>query len=203
MKRLKPVDVVIAGSGWTGLLMAKEITSRTSLSVVVLERGPARKTSDYNTGMDEPDYAVRLRMMQNLSDETLTHRHSAKAAAAPVRQYGSFQPGTGTGGAGEHWGALSFRFSPEVFRLGSHIREKHGESNLPANVAVQDWGVTYDELEPNYWRAEQMMGVCGKAGNLKGVKIAGGNPFEGPRSHEYPLPPHKTTYLTTVFQKTL
>ena len=44
MKRLKPVDVVIAGGGWTGLLMAKEITSRTSLSVVVLERGPARKT---------------------------------------------------------------------------------------------------------------------------------------------------------------
>src|SRR5580658_5203972 len=66
MKRLKPVDVVIAGGGWTGLLMAKEITHRTALSVVVLERGPARKTADYATGMDELDYAVRLRMMQNL-----------------------------------------------------------------------------------------------------------------------------------------
>ena len=161
MKRLKPVDVVIAGGGWTGLLMAKEITSRTALSVVVLERGPARKSADYSTGMDELDYAVRLRMMQNLADETLTHRHSAKASAVPVRQYGSFQPGTGTGGAGEHWGALSFRFSPEVFRLGSHIREKHGEAKGPANVAAQDWGVTYDELEPDYWRAEQMMGVGG------------------------------------------
>src|SRR5579863_3285628 len=137
MKRLKPVDVVIAGGGWTGLLMAKEITSRTPLSVVVLERGAARKSSDYATGMDELDYAVRLRMMQNLADETLTHRHSGRAEAVPVRQYGSFQPGTGTGGAGEHWGAISFRFGPEVFRLGTHLREKHGESKLPAHVAAE------------------------------------------------------------------
>src|SRR5271154_576621 len=201
MKRLKPVDVVIAGGGWTGLLMAKEITHRTSLSVVVLERGPARKTADYSTGMDELDYAVRLKMMQNLAEETLTHRHDARASAVPVRQYGSFQPGTGTGGAGEHWGALSFRFGPDIFRLGSHIREKHGVAKLPPNVAAADWGVTYDELEPNYFRAEQMMGVCGKAGNLKGVKIPGGNPFEGPRSHEYPLPPHKTTYVTELFKR--
>jgi gluconate 2-dehydrogenase alpha chain len=151
--------------------------------------------------MDELDYAIRLRMMQNLSDETLTHRHSARASAVPVRQYGSFQPGTGTGGAGEHWGALSFRFAPDVFQLATHLREKHGESKLPANIAAQDWGVTYDALEANYWRAEQMMGVCGKAGNLKGVKVEGGNPFEGPRSNEYPLPPHKTTYVTSLFRQ--
>jgi gluconate 2-dehydrogenase alpha chain len=206
MKRLKPVDVVIAGGGWTGLLMAKEITQRTPLSVVVLERGPARKTADYATGMDELDYVVKLRMMQNLADETLTHRHSAKASAVPVRQYGSFQPGTGTGGAGEHWGGLSFRFSPEIFRLGSHLREryggeKHGESKLLTNVTAQDWGVTYDQLEPYYWKAEQLMGVGGKAGNLKGVKVPGGNPFEGPRAHDYPLPPHKSTYVTSLFQK--
>jgi 2-polyprenyl-6-methoxyphenol hydroxylase-like FAD-dependent oxidoreductase len=30
------VDVVIVGGGWTGLLMAKELGSRTTLSVVVL-----------------------------------------------------------------------------------------------------------------------------------------------------------------------
>jgi gluconate 2-dehydrogenase alpha chain len=170
---------VIAGGGWTGLLMAKEITHRTPLSVVVLERGPARKSSDYATGMDELDHVVRLRMMQDLSSETLTHRHSANDTAVPVRQYGSFQPGTGTGGAGEHWGGLSFRFSPEVFQLATHLREKHGESKMPPNIAAADWGLTYNELEPYYWRAEQLMGVCGKAGNLNGVKVEGGNPFEG------------------------
>ena len=39
MARLKPLDVVIAGGGWSGLAMAKEIATRTSLSVVVPERG--------------------------------------------------------------------------------------------------------------------------------------------------------------------
>src|SRR5579863_8383250 len=156
MQRLKPVDVVIVGGGFTGLLMAKEITARTSHSVVILERGPARTNGQYSAGMDELDYAVRLRMMQNLADETLTHRHSSKASAVPVRQYGSFQPGTGTGGAGEHWGGLSFQFSPETFQLGSHIREKFPDK-LPPNVQAQDWGLTYDDLESNYYRAEQLM----------------------------------------------
>jgi gluconate 2-dehydrogenase alpha chain len=200
MQRLKPVDVVIVGGGFTGLLMAKEITARTSLSVLILERGPARKNGQYASGMDELDYAVRLRMMQNLADETLTHRHSAKASAVPVRQYGSFQPGTGTGGAGEHWGALSFRFSPDVFTLASELRAKHPGSKVTENVTAQDWGVTYDELESNYYRAEQMMGVSGKAGNLRGAKVEGGNIFEGQRQHEYPLPPHKTSYAAALFR---
>src|SRR5438876_5714007 len=30
-------------------------------------------------------------------------RHPARASAVPIRQYGSFNPGTGVGGAGEHW----------------------------------------------------------------------------------------------------
>ena len=47
--------------------------------------------------------------------------------------------------------------------------------------------MTYDDLEPHYWRAEQMMGVSGKAGNLNGKIIDGGNLFEGPRKNEYPL----------------
>jgi gluconate 2-dehydrogenase alpha chain len=201
MQQLKPVDVVIAGGGFVGLTLAKEITARTSLSVLVLERGQMRKTSDYAAGMDELDYALRFRMMQNLSEETATHRHSARASAVPIRQYGSFNPGTGVGGAGEHWGAISYRFYPEHFTLGTFLREKYGAARLPENEAVQDWGVSYDEIEPYYWRSEEMLGVCGKAGNLQGKKIDGGNVFEGPRSHEYPNPPHKTTYSTTVFQK--
>src|SRR5579871_2526257 len=98
MKNLKPVDVVVSGGGWTGLAMAKEIATRTSLSVVVLERGIPRKTGDYSLTMDELDYAIRMRMMQNISEETITHRHSVRDQAVPVRQYGSFLPGSGVGG---------------------------------------------------------------------------------------------------------
>ncbi len=201
MRQLKPVDVVIAGGGLVGLTLAKEITARTSLSVVALERGGPRKTADYATGMDELDHALRYRMMQNLSEETATHRHSLKANAVPIRQYGSFNPGTGVGGAAEHWGAICYRFYPEHFTLGTFLREKGGR--LPENVAVQDWGFRFDEIEPYYWRAEQLLGVSGKAGNLQGKRVDGGNVFEGPRSHEYPNPPHRLPYAPTVFQKTV
>ncbi len=59
MKTLKRVDVAIVGGGWTGLAMAKEITGRTGLSVLILERGAPRKTAGYADGMDELDYAIR------------------------------------------------------------------------------------------------------------------------------------------------
>jgi gluconate 2-dehydrogenase alpha chain len=170
MQRLKRADIVIAGGGWVGLAMAKEITSRTSLSVVVLERGPLRKMADYVTGMDEVDTGLRYRLLQNIADETVTHRHSAGATAVPMRQYGSFCPGTGVGGSGEHWTAQAYRYLPDHFRLATVLRERHG-TKLPGDLAVQDWGVTYDELEPLYWRAEQLMGICGKAGNIRGQRI--------------------------------
>ncbi len=201
MQRLKPVNIAIVGGGWVGLAMAKEIATRTSLSVVALERGPTRKMADYAAGMDELDYFIRYRMMQNIADETVTHRHSDRATAFPVRQYGSFNPGTGVGGSGEHWTALSYRFLPDVFRLATFLREKHGRAKLPEDLTVQDWGVTYEDLEPMYWRAEQMMGVGGQAGNLRGRRIEGGNPFEGSRAHEYPNPPHKMTSFTTRFRQ--
>jgi gluconate 2-dehydrogenase alpha chain len=201
MTNLKPIDVAIVGGGWTGLAMAKELTGATGLSVLVLERGVNRKLADYAMDMDELDYAIRMRMMQNIADETITHRHSMRDSAVPVRQYGSFLPGSGVGGAGEHWNGAAWRFPPDQFILRTHLNEKHGASRLPADLAVQDWGVSYEDLEPHYWRAEQMMGVSGKSGNLGGTIVEGGNPFEGPRRNEYPLPPLRKSYLSTIYEE--
>ena len=99
--------------------------------------------------------------------------------AAPIRQYGSFNPGTGIGGAAEHWGGVCYRFYPEHFQLGTHLKERFGK-RLPEHLAAQDWGFTYNDLEPYYWKAEQLLGVGGRAGNLAGTKVDGGNVFEGP-----------------------
>jgi gluconate 2-dehydrogenase alpha chain len=199
MTNLKPIDVVIIGGGWTGLAMAKELVTRTSVNVMALERGAPRGLADYAMDMDELDYNIRLRMMQNIAEETITHRHSTRDSAVPVRQYGSFHPGTGVGGAGEHWTGICFRFLPDIFTLRSHMTEKHGAARLPADLAVRDWGVTYEDLEPHYWYTEQMMGVSGKAGNLRGKLIDGGNIFESPRANEYPTPPMKHSYTSHLF----
>lgn len=201
MKQLPEVDTVIVGGGWTGLVMAKELATRTSTSVLVLERGGPRKTADYLDDMDELEYAIRVRMAQAIRDETVTLRHNTGERALPVRQYGSFLPGTGVGGAGEHWSGIAYRYHPDAFRWRTHIEERYGARRLPEDHAIQDWGVTYQDLEPHYWRAEQMMGLSGKAGNLRGRRIEGGNIFEGPRQFEYPTPPMKTPYLASLFRE--
>lgn len=201
MRTLPPVDVVIIGGGWTGLLMAKELGSRTSLSVVVLERGGPRKVSDYRADMDEVDYAVHHRMMQDFSKETFTIRHSASDQAYPLRQLGNFLPGTGVGGAGEHWSGLCKRFAPNCFEAFSKTVERYGAKKLPSDHSIQDWGITYDELEAYYAQAERLLGTSGQAGNLQGKIIEGGNVFEGPRSTDFPTPPNKIPYFSSLFRE--
>jgi gluconate 2-dehydrogenase alpha chain len=201
MKNLPRVDVVIVGGGWTGLLMAKELGSRTALSVAVLERGGPRGPAEYLAGMDELDYAVRFHMMQDASQQTVTLRHAAEQRAYPIRQYGSFLPGSGVGGAGEHWNGVCHRGQPDCFELLTRTTEKYGAKRLPDDHAIQDWGVTYDELEPHYARVDALLGVSGQAGNLRGQRIEGGNPFEGRRSTEYPTPPMRVPYFAELFRK--
>jgi hypothetical protein len=35
-------------------------------------------------------------------------------------------------------------------------------------MAIQDWGVTYAEMEPYHDQFEKLFGIAGKAGNLRG-----------------------------------
>jgi len=68
-------------------------------------------------------------------------------------------------------------------------------------MTIQDWGVTYDDLEPYYDQFEYLCGISGQAGNVQGKIQPGGNPFEGPRARAYPLPPLKRSYATVLFDK--
>jgi len=201
MKNLPKVDAVIIGGGWSGLLMASQLGSRTSLSVAVIERGGARKLADYMGGMDELEFNVRFRMMQDYSQETVTLRYNTRDRAVPIRQLGNFLPGTGTGGAGEHWGAVCPRYVEDLFDLYTKTVERYGAKKLPEDHAVVDWGLTWKDIEPYYTRGDKLMGVSGKAGNIKGKVIEGGNPFEGPRSEEYPTPPMKLPYASALFEQ--
>lgn len=63
-----------------------------------------------------------------------------------------------------------------------------------------DYPVSYDELEPFFTRFDEVAGVSGKAGNIKGQIQAGGNPFEGWRSKEYPMPALPSTYDASKFE---
>ena len=78
--------------------------------------------------------------------------------------------------------------------------ERYGAKRLPEDHAMVDWGVTWNEIEPYYTRGDKLLGVSGKAGNIAGKLIEGGNPFEGPRSEEYPTPPMKLPYVSSLFE---
>ncbi len=200
-KKLPPVDVVLIGFGWTGAIMAQELTDA-GLEVLALERGGWRDTPTHFPPTFAPDelrFYWRHEMFQDTARETLTFRNNASQTALPMRRWGSFLPGEGVGGGGVHWNGQTFRFLPSDFVAASHNTKRYG--TLPDGMTVQDYGVTYDELEPHFDRFEKLCGISGKAGNIKGTIQDGGNPFEGWRSDEYPNPPMTMTFAQKKFEQ--
>ncbi|MRX06852.1 GMC family oxidoreductase [Pseudoduganella sp. FT25W] len=197
------VDAVIVGMGWTGAIMAKELTDA-GLSVVCLERGPDRDTQPdfaYPRVVDELEGSVHRKYLQSLSKETVTIRHNMSDTAVPYRQMGSFKPGTGVGGAGSHWSGCHFRALPEDFKVRSNVEQRYGKKFIPAGMTIQDFPVTYEDLEPHFDHFEYVCGTSGKAGVLNGQKVEGGNPFEGSRSREFALPPNPNYLGAEMFYK--
>src|ERR1700675_773569 len=100
--KLKEVDVVIVGLGWTGGILSKEL-AEAGLKVVALERGAPRSSeSDYSLPniRDELRYVVRHDLMQNTARDTITVRNNPQQEALPLRRFRSFLPGRGGGGSG-------------------------------------------------------------------------------------------------------
>ena len=197
------VDAVLVGFGWTGAIMGMELTAA-GLKVLALERGENRDTAPdfaYPRIIDELSYGIRGKLFQNLSKETVTIRHTPADLAVPYRQHGSFLLGDSVGGAGVHWNGHHWRALPADLRLRSTYQERYGKKFIPEGMFLQDFGVSYDELEPHFDQFEKICGTSGKAGNLKGRIQPGGNPFEGWRASEYPLPPLASPNSAVLFEK--
>jgi gluconate 2-dehydrogenase alpha chain len=201
MARLLPRrDAVIIGLGWTGSILAQQLTDA-GLNVVAIERGPWRDTpTDFNIGymQDELRYGIRKDLFLQPAVEAMTMRNSLSQTAMPMRDYGSFLPGHGVGGAGVHWNGANWRFWDSDLSIKSRLTHRYGARKI-AGLQLQDWGATYDELEHCFDQFERLAGVSGQAGNLKGRIQTGGNPFESPRTRDYPNPPMKMSYAPALF----
>jgi len=100
--RLKEVDAITVGLGWTGAILARELT-KTGLNVISLERGPDRTPGQdfvLPSVRDELRYAQRLELMWDNSIDTLTFRNFSNEQALPIRRIGAFLHGEGVGGLG-------------------------------------------------------------------------------------------------------
>jgi gluconate 2-dehydrogenase alpha chain len=150
--KLKEVDVVVVGLGWTGGILSKEL-AEAGLKVVALERGGMQSTAqDYAVPniRDELRYVIRHDLMQNAAKDTLTARNDMKQEALPMRRLGSFLPGEGVGGSATHWSGGTWRWSDAEFKVRSLYEERYGKAYLPPDMTYQDWGISYAELEPYY-----------------------------------------------------
>src|ERR1041385_6125236 len=201
--KLKEVDAVIVGLGWTGGILAKEL-SEAGLKVVAPERGAPRSTQeDFQVPQvrDELRYVTRNELIMNVQRDTLTIRNNPSQEALPMRRLGSFLPGDGVGGSGVHWSGHTWRWGDDELKLRGRYEERYGRKYIPEGMTIQDWGITYAELEPYYDKFEYVAAVSGKAGNLQGKIIPGGNPFEAPRRRDYALPPLTPILSQEMFRK--
>ena len=172
----KRVDMVTIGAGWTaGMLAAKLCPNGTTM--VSLEQGSTRWTwPHFAHDHDSLRYSVRYAMMVDLKRETWTWRPNPRSPALPMRQYGTFNPGMGLGGAAVHWSAQLWRYLEYDFKHRSHIVDRYGSRRSRPAARIQDWGITYHDLERYYDAFEWDIGASGQAGNINGKIIPGGNP---------------------------
>ena len=77
------------------------------------------------------------------------------------------------GGGTLSYGAQAWRYMPQDFRM----RSTYG---APPGSSLEDWPISYDDLEPFYEKAELEIGVSGDYS---------GTPFHGPRRRDLPMPP--------------
>jgi gluconate 2-dehydrogenase alpha chain len=160
------------------------------LDVVGLEAG---------TWLDRRDFAPdeirnNYRDWPMLIDKAEQERPTSRATSATTaNRVGSHPMMNAVGGTTLHYWAQSWRLNPWDFRVVTETARRYGGSRIPTGSTVEDWPLTYDELEPYYERVEREIGVSGQAGNVRGEINASGNKFEGARSAEFPMPPLRWT----------
>jgi choline dehydrogenase-like flavoprotein len=173
--KLPFVDVVVVGAGAAGGIVAEQL-ALAGLQVVLLERGRNQKFAE--TGHDELR-SQRTTVLGNAfgpDDE-----HYVRLAQLPDGSFRRVVPSEGAynnnaacvGGGTFSYGAMAWRYMEPDFRM----RSTYG---APENSSLEDWPLSYSDLEPFYTKAEWEIGVSGKAG---------ANAFESPREKPYPMPP--------------
>src|SRR5215467_1137966 len=172
---LKHVNAIIVGAGAGGGIVAKEL-AEAGLSVVLLER------VKWYTPFDDRKDDLRNQRTCVLGnsfgpDEERNPRLfvDSRGRERVVRANdGAYSNNAACVGGGTlSYGAMAWRFMEDDFRL----RSKYGA--VPGST-LDDWPITYQDLEPYYEKAEWEVGVSGDDSN---------NIFRAPRKRPLPMPP--------------
>jgi choline dehydrogenase-like flavoprotein len=161
-------DVCIIGSGISAAMVADKLTrmSRTA-KIVVVEAG------DETNKVPQRD-AARKRFMDYGENPWPKDHLDGFEIDGPLQSRSM-----GVGGLAMHWGGVTPRFSPDDFKLKSMFG------------VGDDWPITYDQLDPYYQEAEEVMGVSGEQGP----------PDMDPRGKPFPMPAIPLTYNLTLLKE--
>src|SRR5262249_1859707 len=172
-RRMKRVNAVVVGAGAAGGIVAKELATA-GLSVVLLERGKwytaadCRKDDLRNQRPTVPAHGFGPEDAGN--PRVWVDKQGKTHIAAPSE--GSYQNNAACVGGGTlSYGAQAWRYMPQDFRM----RSIYG---APEGSSLEDWPISYDDLEPFYEKAEYEIGISGDYS---------GTPFKGPRKRDLPM----------------
>lgn len=171
----KNVNAVVIGAGAGGGIVAKEL-AEAGLTVLLLERGR------WNTPFDDLKDDLRNQRVSALGapfgpdDE----RNPRVVVDAPGQERmvlpsdGEYNNNAAcVGGGTVSYGAMAWRFMEQDFRMRSTYGAVEGST-------LDDWPISYQDLEPYYERAEWEIGVSGDDSN---------NIVRAPRKRPLPMPP--------------
>ncbi len=170
----KHVNAVVVGAGAGGGVVAK-VLATSGLSVVLFERGRWHTFDEH--GDDELTSQRTFPLKCGFgpdNDKSWRMVPDGKNGWAKVFPndwaYGNNAACVGSGTVS--YGAMAWRFQPTDF----HLKTTYGA--VPGST-LDDWPISYDELEPFYEKAEYELGVSGDPTN---------DPFVPPRKNPYPMP---------------
>jgi choline dehydrogenase-like flavoprotein len=195
---LDEVEVLIVGSGAGGGIAAW-VLAEAGLRVTVLEKGPWLTETAFSN--DDVKFGYRDFYTQDILIEPRTFRQTPEQTAKPNHVSPLSRC---VGGGSFHYGAASFRFIPDMFRMASLY-------GTPPGSTLADWPLGYDDLEPHYAAVEQAVGIAGLAPGFPAPTGYPGEKYQPPAnalagqlglrySQPYPLPPVAQRYDGIAFR---
>jgi len=176
-------DVAIIGSGASGGAVAYMLT-QAGYKVAILEKGKYISREEFTK--DEIAYTRRALVTPNLHEEyhTIEKKIEGKYTTYPSYQTKlDFWNGNIVGGSSNFMSGMFHRMHPNDFKLKSKYGQIDGSN-------IEDWVITYDELEYYYTLAEKLVGISGKVES---------HPFSAPRStNNFPYAPTKENAIVSL-----
>src|SRR4051812_15587052 len=153
-------DICIIGSGISAAMVADKLARTTTKKIVVVEAG--------DESPPPTTFGAHRERFLNYGEDPWPNDHlDGFEIDGPLQSRSML-----VGGLAMHWGGVTPRFSPDDFRHKSLFG------------VGDDWPISYEDLDPFYQQAEELMGVAGEQGP----------PEMDPRGKPFPLPALPLTY---------